>query len=174
LIPAVESNQRFLGAWINLQFPFLTIAYTIATRRNWRNWPNTGYWLLHTPRRPRIFFKCLFGRLKTIRNRLLRDLSLGRDLGHVMCIFRAYERATTNVTVRNSWEKASFGIKRRDGVNCLFVHEGKIRGSTEFAEIWEIDYPEQSPSLRRRQQPRRLFNRHFFRVKFLKQFSHWC
>jgi hypothetical protein len=67
----------------------------------------------------------LFGRLKVIKKLLLRDLSGGCDLDYVMGIFRAYELATTSLTRRNSWEKAEFGIKRRDGASYLFVHEGK-------------------------------------------------
>jgi hypothetical protein len=56
-----------------------------------------------------------------------------------MRIFRVYELATTSLTGRNSWERAGFGIERRDWASYLDVHEGKIRGPTEFVEIWQID-----------------------------------
>jgi hypothetical protein len=71
----------------------------------------------------------LFGRLKVAKNQLLRDGSLGHDLDHILCIFRAYEPAITSLTVRSSWEKVGFGFERRDGTTYLFLHEDRIRQS---------------------------------------------
>jgi hypothetical protein len=85
----------------------------------------------------------LLGQWKAIKKRLLRDLSLGRDLDHVMGIFRAYDIATKSLTVRSSWEKAGFGFQRRNETIYLFLHEGRIRESPEFTEVWAIDYPEE-------------------------------
>jgi hypothetical protein len=64
---------------------------------------------LHTSNIFRVLDILLFGRLKAIRERLLRDLSFGRDLGHVIRIFRAYELATTSFTGRHFWERLDLG-----------------------------------------------------------------
>jgi hypothetical protein len=45
-----------------------------------------------------------------------------------MANFRAYELATTSLSIRSSGEKAGFGFQRRDETTYLFVHEGKTQG----------------------------------------------
>jgi hypothetical protein len=88
-----------------------------------------------------------------------------------MRIFRTYEPATTSLTVRNSWGKVGFefGFQRRDGAIYLFVHEGKIWESPEFAELWRIDDPEMKLSGCRRQQRWGWLNKWFFRVEYRKK-----
>jgi hypothetical protein len=110
----------------------------------------------------------LFGRLKAEKKHLLRDLNLGRDLDYVMRIFRAYELATTSLTVRSSWEKTGFGFEQRDGAWYLYVNETKTRTSPEFAEVWALNNPEESLSVRKRQQVWEWINQQIVRVKYRK------
>jgi hypothetical protein len=77
----------------------------------------------------------LFRRLKTAKKYLIQDIAISPQLGHVMCVFRANEQATTSSTVRGLW-----------------IEKAKIRRIPEFSEVWEIDYPETAPSARRLQQ----------------------
>jgi hypothetical protein len=85
-----------------------------------------------------------------------------------MRIFRAYELATTSLTVRSSWEKTGFGFGQRDGTWYLDINETKIHASPEFAEVWALNNPEESLSVRKRQQVWGQINQQFFRVKYRK------
>jgi hypothetical protein len=98
----------------------------------------------------------------------LRNLDLGREVGHVMRAFRAYELATTSLAVRISWEKTGFGFEQRDGTWYLYTNETKIRTSPEFAEVWALNNPEESLSVRKRQQVWGWISQQFFRVKYQK------
>jgi hypothetical protein len=69
-----------------------------------------------------------------------------------MRIFRAYELATPSLTLRSSWEKTCFGFEQRDGTWYIYVNETKIRTSPEFAEVWALNNPEESLSVRKRPQ----------------------
>jgi hypothetical protein len=84
-----------------------------------------------------------FGRLKSAKTYLARDDNLDSHKDHAFCFFGAYKIATTSTAMRRSWEKAGFGSMRCDGTCYLWVDEGKIRTSSEFVGIWQVDYPEE-------------------------------
>jgi hypothetical protein len=65
-------------------------------------------------------------------------------------------------------EKTGFEFKHRDGTWYLYVDETKIRTSPEFAEVWALNNPEESRSIRKRQQVWGWINQQFFRVKYRK------
>jgi hypothetical protein len=107
----------------------------------------------------------LFGRLKSAKKYLRRDTSQVPIVDHVMRVFRAYEQAMTTTTIRSSWQKAGFGYIVKDSRYYLWVDEPKIRTSPEFVELWNIDYPENALSTRRRQQQWGWLNQAIFRVE---------
>jgi hypothetical protein len=51
--------------------------------------------------------------LKVAEKGLLRDQTLGRELDHVVSMFRPCELAKMNFTVRSTWEKAGFGLEQQ-------------------------------------------------------------
>jgi hypothetical protein len=170
LVPAVEHNRLIPGCLKKPALLFCDNCSCHCTDDVLKELAEHGILLLtyppHTSHLFQVLDVLLFGRLKAAKKKLSRDLSLGRDLDHALRIFRAYEMATTSLTVRSSWEKAGFGFERRDGTTYLFVHEGRIRQSPEFAEVWGINYPEEALSQRRRQQPWGWLNERFFRKEY--------
>jgi hypothetical protein len=170
-IPAVESNRSMPGCQNKPAILFCDNCACHCSDDVMRELAERGILLItyppHTSHIFQVLDTLLFGRLKAAKKHILRDLSLGRDLDHVLRTFRAYELATTSLTIRSSWEKAGFGFHKRDGTWYLYVNEGKIRASPEFAEVWALDFPEESLSLRRRRQTWGWLNRQFFRVEDL-------
>jgi hypothetical protein len=84
----------------------------------------------------------LFGRLKSANKYLPRDDNQDPQVDHAMRDFLTYEIVTTSNTVRGSWEKADFGLVKRDDTYYLWINEGKIWTNPEFVEMWQIDYPD--------------------------------
>jgi hypothetical protein len=172
LIPAVESNRSTAGCQNKPAILLCDNCASHCSNEVKRELAEHGILLLtyppHTSHIFQVLDRLLFGCRKSAKKRILRDLSLGRDLNHVMRIIRAYESSTTSLTVRSSWEKTGFEFERRDGTWYLVVNEGKIRESPEFAEVWRVNHPEEQLSARRRQQPWGWINRQFFREKKLR------
>lgn len=73
----------------------------------------------HTSHIFQVLCTLLIGRLKAAKKRLLRDLSFGCELNHVMEIFRAYGFATTSLIIWSSWEKADYGFQQWDEMVSL-------------------------------------------------------
>jgi hypothetical protein len=59
-----------------------------------------------------------------------------------------------------------------DGVSYLVVHEGKIRDSPDFSELWRIDFPMERLSERRRGQKWGFMNRQYFQGQHLEIFEY--
>jgi hypothetical protein len=68
------------------------------------------------------------------------DPDLNVRLGHVTRILRASKIVTTGFNIRGSWEETRFGHVKREEALYFYVNEHKIRNSTEFEEMWQIDY----------------------------------
>jgi hypothetical protein len=83
-----------------------------------------------------------------------------------MRISKAYEAATTSTMVRSCWERAGFEYAKMGEVLHLVVNDGKITESTDFLEVWRIDYPLDNLSSRRREQKWRCLNIDFFTAKY--------
>jgi hypothetical protein len=107
--------------------------------------------------------------LKVLKKDLPKDDNEDREIDHILRIFRVYERVTTRMMIRASWEKASFSYHQRDGTFDLAVDEGRIWGAPDFCEIWERNYPIESLSAQRRNQKWRSVNQQFFRVTYVRQ-----
>jgi hypothetical protein len=65
--------------------------------------------------------------------------------------FLRYEIATTNITIRASWEKTGFGYVQKERTYYLFVNEGEVRAIPEFAEVQQTNYNPSQLSARKRQ-----------------------
>jgi hypothetical protein len=87
-----------------------------------------------------------------VKKYIPRIRELDPQVDHAAHVFRAYEIATANTVIRGSWEKASFGLVKRNDAFYLWDKEGQIRSSPEFQEVWQFDYPEPQLSQRRREQ----------------------
>jgi hypothetical protein len=107
--------------------------------------------------------------LKVFKKYLPKDDNEDREIDHILRIFRAYEEVATSMIIRASWEKASFSCHQRDGTFDLAVDEGRIRGTPDFREIWERNYPIESLPAQRSGQKWGWVNQQFFRVKYVKQ-----
>jgi hypothetical protein len=59
--------------------------------------------------------------------------------------------------------KAGFEYCKRDGASYLFINDGTIRDSMEFSEIWNINFPIEKRSPRRRAQKWGFMNRYYFK-----------
>jgi hypothetical protein len=169
-IPTVESNRQLPGCQGKPAILFCDNCSSHCSEDILKELSAHGILLLTYPPHSSHVFQVLdvllFGNLKSAKKYLPRDTSASPIVDHVLRVFRAYEQVTTSTTVRASWQKAGFGFVRRDGTYYLWVDEAKIRGSPEFSEIWNIDYPEEALPMRRRQQKWGWLNEATFRVEF--------
>jgi hypothetical protein len=91
-----------------------------------------------------------FGVFKTYKKRLSRNTSVPVMEDHAMRMFRACEAAGASTTVRSCFSRAGFTYQKvPEGGYILGFDESRIRGSAEFREVWEIDFPLQSLTPRR-------------------------
>jgi hypothetical protein len=88
---------------------------------------------------------------------------LQKEVGHVLRLFRTYERAMASTTIRASWLKTGFDYETRDAATYLIVNETKIRQGDAFREVWLFDYRSPRTSKKRASQRRGRINEHFFR-----------
>jgi hypothetical protein len=119
----------------------------------------------HTSHLFQVLDVFLFGHLQSEKKYLARDDNLNPHRDHAFCVFFAYEIATTSLTVRSSWEKAGFGCVRCDGIYSFWADARRIRASPESVEVWQVDYPEERLSQRRRQQKWGFLNHGLFRIE---------
>jgi hypothetical protein len=96
-----------------------------------------------------VFDLLLFGRLKSAKKYLPRNDQASASIDHIIRISKAYETVTTSTIVRSCWEKAGFEYAKMGKAFHLLVNDGKIRGSTDFLEVWRINYPLEDLSSRR-------------------------
>jgi hypothetical protein len=90
------------------------------------------------------------------------------DIDHLARIFKAYELVTTSTTVRVSWKKTGFESCKLDDTFQLPANAGKIRDSSEFSEIWGMNFPQEWLSARRRVEKWGFMNRQFSKGRYLK------
>jgi hypothetical protein len=112
--------------------------------------------------------RLLFGRLKAAKKQPVRDLEESAQLDHVVRVFKADELVTTRTTNRASFQQTRFDYERPDGTWHQIVNDQRLRRCREFQEVWEIDYPEESLSQRRRGQVWRWLNKDYFPRNFLR------
>jgi hypothetical protein len=107
--------------------------------------------------------------LKAAKKHLVRDLEESAQLDHIVRVFKAYELATPSTTIRASFKQTGFDYEQRDGIWYLIVNDQRLRRYPEFQEVWEIDYPEESLSQRRRGQVWGWLNKDYFPRNFLRR-----
>jgi hypothetical protein len=90
------------------------------------------------------------------------------DTDHLVRIFKGYELATTNTTVRASWRKGGFDYCKLDYTFQVLVNDGKIRDSLESTGIWRMTFPLERLSGRRRGQKWRFMNMQFSKGRYPK------
>jgi hypothetical protein len=121
-----------------------------------RELARNGILVLTYPAHTRPLFQVLdvllFRRLKMLTKYLPKDDNEERGIDHILRILHGSEAVTTSVMIRTPSEKIGFGYHRRDGNFCLAVDEGRIRGASDFYDIWERNYFLESLSARRRNQ----------------------
>jgi hypothetical protein len=83
-----------------------------------------------------------FGVLKQVKRRLPRDATLPVVQDHARRMFRAVESVAASSTIRGSFQRAGFAyVKTSNGTYTLEFNENKARESSEFLEVWTIDFP---------------------------------
>jgi hypothetical protein len=169
LIPSIESNREFPGYQ---RKPAIIFCDNCSCHCSDDILPELANHAIifntcppHTSPLFHVLNVLLSGRLKSVKKCFARHDDLDPHMNHAFRVFRAYEIATMSTTVRIPWAKAGFGSVRRDGADYLWVDKGKIRASPGFVEIWQIDYPEEQLSERRRQQKRGFLNQGLFRIE---------
>lgn len=168
--PMVESNRGLPGCERKPAILFCDNCCAHCRQDFLRELAEHGVLLITYPPHTSHIFQVLdlliFGRLKVAKKHQPHDPDLDYRLDHIVRILRAYEIATTSFTIRGSWEKTGFGYVKRDQTFYLYVNEQKIRSSPDFAELWQLDYPELQLTERRRQQKWGWLNQQFFREEY--------
>jgi hypothetical protein len=92
-----------------------------------------------------------FGVFKSIKKRLAKGGSIPVMADHAIRMLNGCEAAGASLTIRPCFTRAVFVYhKVPDGGYILGFDEGMIRDSAEFREVWEIDFPLESLTARRR------------------------
>jgi hypothetical protein len=108
----------------------------------------------------------LFGRLKLAKKYLPRNDQASASIDHIIRIFKAYETVTTSTMARSCWEKARFEYAKMGQAFHLLVNDRNFRESTDFLEVWRINYPVYDLLSRRREQKWGYLNIDFFTAKY--------
>jgi hypothetical protein len=92
-----------------------------------------------------------FGIFKQTKRGIWRDPSVNCMQDHAQRMFRAFETAAVSSTVRACFLHVRFIYERDDdGMYTLEFDEAKSRSSPEFKEVWDINFPVEGLSARRR------------------------
>jgi hypothetical protein len=106
VIPSIESNRDLLGCQRKPAIIFWDNCSRHFSEDIFQELANDRILLIIYPRNTSHIFQVLdvllFGRLKSAKKHLPRDDELDPHLDHAMRVFRAYEIATMNTTVRSS------------------------------------------------------------------------
>lgn len=108
----------------------------------------------------------LFGVLKKHKKSIPKNDQVSPKIDHLYRVFHAYELSTCSTTIRSSFKKAGFDYYQKDGKNYLKLNRSKIENSGNFKEVWNINYPEEKLSPRRRAQKRGWLNKQYFPKNF--------
>ena len=65
--------------------------------------------------------------------------------------------------------RAGFEYYQKDGRNYLKLNRSKIENSKNFKEVWDINYPEERLSTRRRNSKRGWINQQYFTQEFQRK-----
>jgi hypothetical protein len=172
-IPSLTSNREIPGCQGKPAILFLDNVRAHCSDRLMRELARLRVLVVtyppHTSQMFQVLDRLLFGRLKLAKKHLVRDLEESAQLDHVIRVFKAYELATTSMTIRASFQHTGFDYEQRDGIWYLILNDQRLRAYPEFREVWEIDYPEESLSNRRRQQVWGWLNEDYFPGDFLQR-----
>jgi hypothetical protein len=92
-----------------------------------------------------------FGVFKQAKKRAAKNPELPVVTDHAMRMYRAYESAAVSHTIRGSFQHAGFTYEHVPGGGyVLGFNEDKVRESAAFKEVWDIDFPLERMSARRR------------------------
>jgi hypothetical protein len=92
-----------------------------------------------------------FGIFKQTKRGIWRDPSVNCMQDHARHMFRAFETAAASSTVRACFLHAGFIYERDDdSMYTLEFDEAEARSSPEFKEVWDINFPVEGLSARRR------------------------
>jgi hypothetical protein len=109
LVPTVESNRQRPGCQAKPAILFCDNCNSHCCDEVLQEVARHGILIITYPPHSSQIFQVLdvllFGRLKSAKKHLVRDLSISPQLDHVMRVFRASEQATTSMMIRSSWEK---------------------------------------------------------------------
>lgn len=78
--------------------------------------------------------------------------------------------STCSTTIRCAFEKAGFEYYKKNKLNYLKLNRQIIENSPSFQELWEINYPEEKLSTRRKNSKRGWLNEQFFSQEFKKKY----
>lgn len=112
----------------------------------------------------------LFGVLKNHKKYLPKNDNISPKIDHLYRIFHSYELSTCSTTVRSSFVKAGFNYIKKGGSYFLQLNREKIEKSPSFQELWDINFPEEDLSTRRKNQKWGWINKEYFPKKFQKKY----
>jgi hypothetical protein len=91
---------------------------------------------------------------KRAKGRVAKNSGLSLMQNHALGMLKAHEAAAKRSTVRASFKRAGFMyLKQSDGTYDLALDATRIRMSSEFQEVWKVDFPFESLSRRRQGSP---------------------
>ena len=123
----------------------------------------------HTSHVFQVLDLLLFGVLKAYKKHIPKNDHIRPKVDHFYRSFKAYELSTCSTTIRSSFSKAGFDYFKKDGKYYLKLNRQKIENSDAFKEIWQINYPEEELSTRRKNQKRGWLNQQYFSEEFQQQ-----
>lgn len=124
----------------------------------------------HTSNLFQVLDILIFGVLKIHKKQIRKSDKISPLIDHLYRIFRAYEMSTCSTTIRCAFEKAGFEYYKKNKLNYLKLNRQKIENSPSFQELWEINYPEEKLSTRRKNSKRGWLNEQFFSQEFKKKY----
>jgi hypothetical protein len=156
--PAVVANRKLPGCRNKSVISFCDNCACDCSEDMLIEFARHGVLVLSYPPDPSNLFQVLdlrlFGRLKSAKKYLPRSDWEPASIHHIIRIFKADETVTTRTMVRSCWEKAGFEYaKMGEGFHRL-ANDRKIRESTDFLEIWRINYPLEDLSFGRSPEPK--------------------
>lgn len=123
----------------------------------------------HTSHIFQVLDLLLFGVLKVHKKSIQKNDEISPKIDHLYRIFHAYELSTCSTTIRSSFSRAGFEYYQKNGKNYLRLNRQKIENSKNFKEVWDINYPEEKLSARRRNSKRGWINQQYFPKKFQRK-----
>ena len=90
-------------------------------------------------------------------------------IDHLYRVFHAYELSTCSTTIGSSFIGAGFEYYQKDERNYLKLKRSQIENSKIFKEVWDINYPEERLSTRRRNAKRGWINQQYFTPEFQRK-----